>query len=174
MLGPGGGGSSGAAAGLARRVSAGVKGGWEAAVLPSILACWGLGAGALLLVRARFGGTGGGGTGGVWGWKKGCVACWLGSCSVDSAGACMVALARLRVMSASFHMVSGGVCRPWQCEWALFEKVVEVVVPHGFCLHYPGLRGFRCVWTVGGWEYLADSPNDKSQTQSMCEIILAQ
>ena len=25
-----------------------------------------------------------------------------------------------------------------------------MVVSHGFCLHDPGLRGFRCVWNLGG------------------------
>ena len=43
-----------------------------------------------------------------------------------------------------------GVFGPWQCGWAVVERVVEVVVPHGFCLHDPGPRGLRCVWTVGG------------------------
>ena len=39
---------------------------------------------------------------------------------------------------------------PWQCGRAVVERVVEVVVPHGLGLHDPGLRGFRCVWAVGG------------------------
>ena len=43
-----------------------------------------------------------------------------------------------------------GVCGPWQCDWAVVERVVEVVVPHGLGLFEPGLRGFRCVWTTRG------------------------
>ena len=43
-----------------------------------------------------------------------------------------------------------GVGWPWQCGRAVVERVVEVVVPHGLGLHDPGLRGFRCVWAVGG------------------------
>ena len=116
----------------------------------SILACWGLEVDALLLLRACFGGTGGGGTGGAWGWKKGCTACRLESRSGGSAGACMVAFARLRLMSASFRMVSRGVCRPWQCRWAVIKGVVEVVLPRVFCLQDKGLCVFRSVWTVGG------------------------
>ena len=77
--------------------------------LPSILACWGLGAGAPLFLRARFfPGLGVVGLGGCGGWEKGCVACWLGSRSGSSADVCMVAFARLRVRSASLCMVSGG------------------------------------------------------------------
>ena len=68
----------------------------------------GLGAGAPLFRLARLGGTGGGGAGGAWGWKKGCVACWLGSLSGGSAGACMAAFAWLPARSASLRMVSGG------------------------------------------------------------------
>ena len=107
MLGLGGGGSSGADAGLVGRVGV-AAGGWEGAVLPSFLAFGGLGAGALVLLLARFGRTGGGGTGGAWGWKSVCVACWLRSRSGGSAGACMVVSVRLQVMSASFYMVSKG------------------------------------------------------------------
>ena len=43
-----------------------------------------------------------------------------------------------------------GVCGPWQCQWAVVERAVEVVVPHYLCLPDPGLRGSWCVWTVGG------------------------
>ena len=79
MLGPGGRGrSSGADAGFVRNFGAGA-GGYKAAALPSIPVSRGPGAGALLFLRARFGGTLGGGTGWAWGWKKGCVACWYGS-----------------------------------------------------------------------------------------------
>ena len=39
---------------------------------------------------------------------------------------------------------------PWQCGRAVVERVVEVVVPHGLGLFDPGLRGFPCVWAVGG------------------------
>ena len=45
----------------------------EAVALPSILVFLGLGAGVPLCLRARFGGTAGGRTGGAWAWKKGCV-----------------------------------------------------------------------------------------------------
>ena len=41
-----------------------------------------------------------------------------------------------------------GVCGPWQCGRAILKGVVEVVVPHGFCLLDPGIREFRCVWNV--------------------------
>ena len=65
MLGPGGGGgSSGADPGLLGRVR-GDGGALEAAALPSVLACWGLGAGWPHFFRARFGGTGGGRTWGA-------------------------------------------------------------------------------------------------------------
>ena len=43
-----------------------------------------------------------------------------------------------------------GVGWPWQCSRAVVERVVEVVVPHGLALHDPGLRGFQCVWALGG------------------------
>ena len=43
-----------------------------------------------------------------------------------------------------------GIWWPWQCGRAVVEEVVKVVVPHGLGLHDPGLRGFRCVWAVGG------------------------
>ena len=43
-----------------------------------------------------------------------------------------------------------GIGWPWQCGRAVVEGVVKVVVPHGLGLHDPGLRGFRCVWAVGG------------------------
>ena len=43
-----------------------------------------------------------------------------------------------------------GIGWPWQCDRAVVEGVVKVVVPHGLGLHDPGLRGFRCVWAVGG------------------------
>ena len=43
-----------------------------------------------------------------------------------------------------------GVGWPWQWGRAVVEGVVKVVVPHGPGLHDPGLRGFRCVWAVGG------------------------
>ena len=43
-----------------------------------------------------------------------------------------------------------GIFWPWQCGRAVVEGVVKVVVPHGLCPHDPGLRGFRCVWAVGG------------------------
>ena len=43
-----------------------------------------------------------------------------------------------------------GVCTPWQCGWAVVKRVVEVVVPHGFCLPDPGSVGFWSVWTMGG------------------------
>ena len=46
-------------------------GGWEVVALPSFLA-W-LGAGAPLFRLARSGEIGGGGAGGAWGWKEGCV-----------------------------------------------------------------------------------------------------
>ena len=108
MLGPGG---AGGPAGRTRGWSGGAgggAGGWEVVVLPSFLACWGLGADAPLFRRARCGGTRGAGAGGAWGWKKGCVACWPGSRSGGSAGVCMVALARLRVRSATLHTVSRG------------------------------------------------------------------
>ena len=39
---------------------------------------------------------------------------------------------------------------PWQCRGAVLEMLVEVVATHGLCLLNPGLRGFRCVWTVEG------------------------
>ena len=84
-----------------------VWGGWEAVALPSTLACRELGALVLLFLCARFGGTGGG-TGRVWAWKKGYVACWPGSSSRRSAGVCMFAFARVCVGSASFRIVSGG------------------------------------------------------------------
>ena len=96
MLRPGGGGLGGG------------RGGQEAAALPSILFLWGLGQGASRFPGGCFGRTRAGGTGGAWGRKKGCVAWWLGSRSGNSAGVCMVAFTRLRVRSASFCMVSGG------------------------------------------------------------------
>ena len=43
-----------------------------------------------------------------------------------------------------------GIGWPWQCGQAVVQGVVNVVVPHGLGLHDPGLRGFRCVWAVGG------------------------
>ena len=43
-----------------------------------------------------------------------------------------------------------GVGWPWQCRQAVVERVVEVVVPRGLGLFDRGLRGFRCVWAVGG------------------------
>ena len=78
-------------------------GGWEVAAFPA----W-LGAGAPLFRLARLGGTGGSGAQGALGLKKGCVACWLGSLSGDSAGVCMFAFAWLRMRSASLRTVSGG------------------------------------------------------------------
>ena len=78
-------------------------GGREVAAFPA----W-LGAGAPFCRLVRLGGTGGGGAGGAWGWKKGCVACWSGSLSGGSAGVCIFAFARLRMMSASLRTVSGG------------------------------------------------------------------
>ena len=41
------------------------------------------------------------------------------------------------------------VCRLWQCDSAVVESVVEVVIPHGLGLHDRGLSGFGCVWTAG-------------------------
>ena len=67
MLGPGG---EGGSSGVVGKVGAGV-GGREIAALPSILVCWGLGAGAPICLRARFGGTGGCGTGGAWVGRRG-------------------------------------------------------------------------------------------------------
>ena len=109
-----------------------------------------LGAGAPLFCLARLGGTGGGGAGGAWGWKKGCVACWPGSLSGGSAGVCMVAFTWLRLRSASLRTVSGGLFGHGSAAGLVVERVVELVVPHGLGLHDPGLRGFRCVWAVGG------------------------
>ena len=43
-----------------------------------------------------------------------------------------------------------GIGWPWQCDRAVVEEVVKVVVPHGLGLQDQGLRGFRCVWAVGG------------------------
>ena len=88
--------------GLARWVGWGA-GGREVAAFPA----W-LGAGAPLFRLASLGGTGGSGAGGAWGLKKGCVACWPGSYSGGSAGACMFAFAWLRMRSASLRTVSGG------------------------------------------------------------------
>ena len=68
----------------------------------------GKGAGGPLFRLARLGGTEGGGAGGAWGLKKGCVACCPGSLSGGSAGVCMVAFAWLRVRSASLRTVSRG------------------------------------------------------------------
>ena len=109
MLGPGrGGGPAGRTPGWSGGSGGGVTGGREVVALPSFLACLGLGRGAPLFLRARLGGTLGGGAGGAWGWKKRCVACWPGSCSGGSASVCMVAFARLCVRSASLLTVSGG------------------------------------------------------------------
>ena len=88
--------------GFAGWVGGGARGREVAAFL-----AW-LGAGAPLFRLARLGGTGGSGAGGAWGLKKGSVACWPGSPSGGSAGVCMVALAWLRVRSASLRTVSGG------------------------------------------------------------------
>ena len=88
--------------GFAGRVRGG-SGGWEV----SAFLAW-LGGGAPLLRLARLGMTGGGGAGGAWGWRNGCVACWPGSLSGGSTGVCIVALAWLRVKSASLRTVSGG------------------------------------------------------------------
>ena len=43
-----------------------------------------------------------------------------------------------------------GVGWPWQYGWAVVKGEPEVVVPHGFGLLDPGLRGFRRVWTAPG------------------------
>ena len=110
----------------AGRSSGAAVGGWEPAALPSILVCWGLGAGAPLFLRAPLGETGGGGSRGACGCNKGCVACWSGSRSGGSAGVCMVAFARFCVTSASFCMVSegyvghgsaGGLSSKWRWRW---------------------------------------------------------
>ena len=42
------------------------------------------------------------------------------------------------------------VCGASQCGRAVLERVVEVVVPHRFCLPDPGLCQPRCVWTAWG------------------------
>ena len=86
----------------------GGAGGREVVALPSLLAFWGLGAGAPLFCLACLSGTGGGGARGAWGWTKGCVVCWPGSLSGRSAGVCMVAFAWLRLTSASLRRLSGG------------------------------------------------------------------
>ena len=96
-----------ALSGLVGRVWGGAGGGSFFALL-SFLACWGLGAGVPLFLRAHLGGTGRGGAWGAWGWKKGCVAYWPGSRSGGSTDVCMVAFARLRVRSASLRTVSEG------------------------------------------------------------------
>ena len=97
----------GADAELVGRVGGGA-GGWEVVAPLSYVAIWGLGACAPLFCRARFGGTGAGGAGGAWDWKKGYLACWRVSRSGGSAAVCMVTSARLRVRLASLRTVSGG------------------------------------------------------------------
>ena len=144
-----GGGPAGQTLGWGERLGR-VCRGWEAVILPSTLACWGLGADVPLFLRARFGGTGGGGTGGAWTWKKGCVTCWPGPGSRGSGGVCMVAFARFLLRSASFHTVSGGSVGHGNPGWAVIQGVLEGVVLYGLCLHDPGLRGFWCVCTAGG------------------------
>ena len=79
------GGLAGRMPGLGEEAGAGA-GGQEAAALPSFLVCWALGAGVPRFLHARSGGTGGCGTEGAWGWKRGCVPCCLGSHSRSSAG----------------------------------------------------------------------------------------
>ena len=82
-------------------------GGQEAVALPSLLVRWRLGADVPLLLCPRLEGTGVGETGGAWAWKRGCVACWLGSRSGGSAGVCTVAFTRFCARSAGFRTVFG-------------------------------------------------------------------
>ena len=82
------------------------------------------------------------------------VALEEGVCSllawVSQRGLCQSLHGRLRSVSREVGefpyrlRVVGG---PWQCSWAVLERVVEVVVPHGLCLPDPGFRAIRCVWT---------------------------
>ena len=125
-----------------------MPGGWEAAALLSLLVCLELGVGVPLCLRVRLGWTGGGCTGGA---QVGRTHAWPAGLGLV-AGALLVF-----AWSPSLGFTLGrrvsyclwGVSGPGQCGWAVVEKVMEVVFRHGLGLHDPGLRGFRCVQTVG-------------------------
>ena len=92
--------------------------------------------------RVRLGGTRDGR-----GSKKGCVVCWAGSSGGGSAGFCMDAFQRRCVRSASCRMPSRGSMGHGS---AVFEGVVEVVIPQGLRLFDPSYCGVRCVGPLGG------------------------
>ena len=120
-------------------------GGREVAAFPA----W-LGADAPLFCLARLGGTGvSRGWGGV-GFEEG-VRCLLAR--IPQWGFCRRLHVRFRLAAHEVGELAHGlwgVGWPWQCGRAVIEGVVKVVVPHCLGLHDPGLRGFRCVWAIGG------------------------
>ena len=136
--GGGGGGSSGADAGFVGRVGGGVAG--VERLLPWCI-FWPVGSSGLVGLFSSALALAGPevvGLGGARGLKKGCVARLPGSQSGRLPG-CFRVIAR-EVDELAYGL--RGVCGQLQCGRAVVERVVEVVVRHGFGLFDPGLRGF--------------------------------